>query len=472
MSDLNELVQKTHNFYKSFQYQKSLENCLDAYQKFPEESIEKKRFLFNLAVLFTRVNKPEQAKNYLDKINDDSFIFPNLKDIALLYETLALLFINQNNNESNKFKKICECLEQSSIYYSKCKEWSSYCINEIERAKILLDNNYEKESYLIADKILTVTLYLDESKTETIKILNNLAILYAKDSRQKSNLKASFKLFRKVLNLSEKYRELNFIINSNYLGILNQLYIKRNKNIGKQKNADISKHEDEAEIYFYFNLGYSKFICEKYDEALDSFNQALNLVENKSLDRDRQVKREILESISVCHFKLGNYVEAKKNLELALKDSSDDQVKKRLNSKKNLLETKFNVLTKNETEEKVDKEMKTKEEVDDEKNNENNSEDGFKKENEEKQVEEEKNKVKMEEIIKKKTENFVKSWEASSSIDETNKTTNDNNQVLSDSETNKNNTKIYNDFNNGTAFNHPEDREIQETKSSRICSIM
>ncbi|CAF0894077.1 unnamed protein product [Brachionus calyciflorus] len=288
-----------------------LRRYLGDYEKLSDESTEKKRLTFNLAVLYTRLNQPEEAKYYLDKINDDSYIFSNLKDIALLYETLALIFIKQNNNQSNTLKIICECLEQSSIYYSRCKEWSSYCINEIERAKILSDKKYKKESFLIADKVLKKRLYLDESKIETIKILNNLATFYAENSESYINLKTSEKLLTKSINLIKNIPDFNeiikketlhldidnerliFIINSNYLSILNQLNVKPDTNLALVKKYVYGNTHSENSIRDSYknNKNISKNIFNDSNGAIE------NEKETENSPDDSQKKEAVQETI-------------------------------------------------------------------------------------------------------------------------------------------------------------------------------
>ncbi|CAF1119988.1 unnamed protein product [Brachionus calyciflorus] len=88
MSDSKKILQKANNLFKGGQYQESLYCALDVYKKLRDETPNKKRLTYNLAVLYTRLNQPEEAKSYLDKINDDSYIFSNLKDIAFLPVTL------------------------------------------------------------------------------------------------------------------------------------------------------------------------------------------------------------------------------------------------------------------------------------------------------------------------------------------------------------------------------------------------
>ncbi len=116
----------------------------------------KKKIEFNLATLYTHLQKLEKAKSYLDGLKQKSIAFVKNQDIALLYTHLASSF-----NE-NKLK--IECYKLAGEHFCKSKDWYKYCQVTIMHAHFLNEMNLFKESYLLADSVLRACFHLENHK--------------------------------------------------------------------------------------------------------------------------------------------------------------------------------------------------------------------------------------------------------------------------------------------------------------------
>lgn len=261
---------------------------------------------------------------------DDSFIFPILENLALLYETLAILFTIKYT-EKEKYRLISECYEQSCIYYAKCKKWVEYCTNGLENSRILAENGHHKESLIAADKALSASLYLTFDTTSkkllNIKILNNLGVIYSKDEQTKNSTIIGVNLFKRIIELSIKDDDLNLVIYTNSNALRNKLGVAKNTKF----NFKCDK-PTEINVYYKFNMAYSNFLLGMYLAAIDNFEKAFELSNNVIL-RDKEVKSEIKESLATCYCKILDYDNAKFNFIDALKLTNNKKSKERIQAK-------------------------------------------------------------------------------------------------------------------------------------------
>ena len=114
---------------------------------------------FNLAAIYTASNNFVLAKGWLDCVKGNSIIFERRKDIAILYNKIGDMFIDN----TNKYVKMrIECYEIAAEYYAKSKDWYSYCQVGLLHAQLLHEINYLKDSIKVANKVLAACLYFNE----------------------------------------------------------------------------------------------------------------------------------------------------------------------------------------------------------------------------------------------------------------------------------------------------------------------
>lgn len=277
-------------------------------------SDDKKKLIFNIVLVYTQLGNPDKALEHLNQIGDDEIMINNRKEIALIYESLAILFIIKYG-ENQRFKKIVECFQSAALYFAKCKEWSQCLRNKLEAGRILQKNNLIKESILIADEALVNTIYIDESN-ESAEIMNNLAILYSHDVNNKISSITSAKLLKKTRENFCLKKETIFILNTNYIGVLNQLGARLSKRFTKSLFYE-PDFASQIKIFYLFNLASASFYSEDYQKALDLFLETLEIA-NKANFNHRNILNEIQEYISACYYKLDDkekgdlYIQASK----------------------------------------------------------------------------------------------------------------------------------------------------------------
>lgn len=261
---------------------------------------DKKKLGFNIVLTYTQLGNPDKALECLKRIEDDDMFTKNRKELALIYESLAILFIIKYG-ENQRFKSTVECYQSAALNFAKCKEWSQCLRNKLEAGRILQKNNLIKESILIADEALINIIYIDESN-ESAEIVNNLAILYSTDFKNKKSLITSGKLLKKTRETYCLKKGTIFILNSNYIGVLNQLGVGLSKRFTKSLLYD-SEFCSQAKIFYLFNLGSSKYYSDEYQEALDLLREALDITINTKLNHGN-ILNELREYISACYYKL------------------------------------------------------------------------------------------------------------------------------------------------------------------------
>ncbi|RNA43151.1 hypothetical protein BpHYR1_020693 [Brachionus plicatilis] len=268
-----------------------------------DNSTGKKKLLFNIVLAYAQLRNPEEAKKYLDQIEDDR-LAANPRELALLYESLALLF-TIDYGEKKEFKTIAVYYQLAALNFGKCKEWSQSVRNKIEAGRILQENNFIKESIVIADQVTTDFIYLDESN-ESAEIFNNLAILYSIGDKSINSLITSSKLLEKTIQTYAYNKQTEIVLNSNYIGVLNQLGRKSSKTFEILSKSIYHEFASETKIFCLFNMAFYKFYSSEYKLALKLFLDSLAFLKKVPL-KDKNISSEILECISMCYYKLKDY---------------------------------------------------------------------------------------------------------------------------------------------------------------------
>ncbi|RNA00268.1 hypothetical protein BpHYR1_040521 [Brachionus plicatilis] len=268
-----------------------------------DNSTGKKKLLFNIVLAYAQLRNPEDAKKYLDQIEDDRLV-ANPRELALLYESLAVLFTIEYG-EKEKFKTIAVYYQLAALNFRKCKEWSQSVRNKIEAGRILQENNFIKESIVMADQVTTEFIYLDESN-ESAEILNNLAILYSKDHKSRDSVIKGGKLLKKTIKTFYYNKQTELALNSNYIGVLNQLGIKSSKTFEILSKSINHEFASETKIFCLFNMASNKFYSSDYNSALELFLDSLAFFD-PAASKDKNISSEILECISICYYNLKDY---------------------------------------------------------------------------------------------------------------------------------------------------------------------
>ena len=101
---------------------------------------------FNLAVLYASLQKIQECKIFLQKINGKYLVFKKKREIGFVYLKLA-------QSAKCELREQLEFLELASDYLAKSKDWLVYSGIKLRLAKFWSDQSSFRKSVLIADSV-------------------------------------------------------------------------------------------------------------------------------------------------------------------------------------------------------------------------------------------------------------------------------------------------------------------------------